>query len=104
MAVNPLNLPIGPAGAGQTSGVSSAAGTGPAGQPGDFSKVLMDSIGEVNRLQSEAADATRRFAAGQTNVAEVMLAVQKADIAYSMLMEIKNKLMDAYQEIQQMRI
>jgi flagellar hook-basal body complex protein FliE len=100
MAINPLNLPIGPAGPGNVGGAAQAGQAG----GGDFSKVLMDSISEVNRLQSEAADATRRFATGQTNVAEVMLAVQKADVAYSMLMEIKNKLMDAYQEIQQMRI
>ena len=102
MAVNPLIQAIGPAATRPAGGVQSSQ---PAGQGGDFSKVLMDSINEVNRLQAEAADATNRFATGQaTNVAEVMLAVQKADIAYSMLMEIKNKLMDAYQEIQQMRV
>ena len=90
------------------SAAASAPSTAPAGETaggGDFAKTLMDSIGEVNRLQAEAADATQRLAAGSTtNVAEVMLAVQRADVAYSMLMEIKNKLMDAYAEIQQMRI
>jgi flagellar hook-basal body complex protein FliE len=106
MAIIPLNNLVNPL-ATQAAGPSSAASgaSGAAGGSGDFSKVLMDSIGEVNRLQSEAADATQKFATGQaTNVAEVMVAVQKADVAYSMLMEIKNKLMEAYQEIQQMRV
>ena len=98
--INPLPNSIAPVGPRSVQGGGAAGGS-----DGDFSKVLMDSINEVNRLQSEAADATNRLATGQsTNVAEVMVAVQKADIAFSMLMEIKNKLMDAYQEIQQMRI
>jgi flagellar hook-basal body complex protein FliE len=107
MAINPLNNPINTLGTqvGGASATQSSGVAGAAGGSGDFSKVLMDSIGEVNRLQSEASDATQKFATGQsTNVAEVMVAVQKADIAYSTLMEIKNKLMDAYNEIQQMRV
>ena len=103
MAINPLNnalTGVGPKLIGPTplGGADKSGGQ-------DFSKVLMDSINEVNRLQAEATDATQRFATGQTtNVGEVMVAVQKADVAYSMLMEIKNKLMDAYQEVQQMRL
>lgn len=103
MALNPLSNQVGLIAPKQLTQLPGAAPA--AGESGDFSKVLMDSINEVNRLQSEAADATSRFATGQTtNMAEVMVAVQKADVAYSMLMEIKNKLMDAYQELQQMRI
>lgn len=102
MTLNPLNNAIGTV---TTRTVSAPGQAGSAAGSGDFSKMLMDSINEVNRLQTEAADATQKFTTGQTtNVAEVMVAVQKADVAYSMLMEIKNKLMDAYQEIQAMRI
>ncbi|MCG3180677.1 MAG: Flagellar hook-basal body complex protein FliE [Phycisphaerae bacterium] len=101
MAVNPLNNPIQSVGAGQAAAARAVDGKG----DGSFSKVLMDSINEVNRLQSEAADATNKLATGQTtNVAEVMVAVQKADVAFDMLMQIRNKLMDAYQEVQQMRL
>jgi flagellar hook-basal body complex protein FliE len=100
MAIDPLNLPIPPIGPNKAGSVD-----GPGGGKGDFSKVLMDSINEVNRLQNEAADATQKLATGKTtNVAEVMVAVQKAVVAFDMLMEIRNKLMDAYQEIQQMRL
>jgi flagellar hook-basal body complex protein FliE len=101
MAVNPLNNPVGPIAPARTGSAQPAGGK----SDGSFSKVLMDQINEVNRLQAEAADATDRLATGQTtNIAEVMVAVQKADVAFDMLMEIRNKLMDAYQEVQQMRL
>lgn len=71
----------------------------------DFKSVLMDSLGEVNRLQTEADQGVQRLITGETdNVAEVMAAVNKAGIAFDLLMEIRNKLNDAYQEIQQMRV
>ena len=77
----------------------------PAPMPGgDFKAVLLSSLGEVNKLQNEADLGVQRLITGQTdNVAEVMAAVNKAGIAFDLLMEIRNKLNDAYQEIQQMR-
>ena len=70
-----------------------------------FHDMLMDSLSEVNRLQQEATQGVEKFATGETqNVAEVLTAVRKADVAFSMLMEMRNKLVDAYQELQQMRI
>jgi flagellar hook-basal body complex protein FliE len=75
------------------------------GPGGDFKSVLLNSLGEVNRLQTEADLGVQRLITGQTdNVAEVMAAVNKAGIAFDLLMEIRNKLNDAYQEIQQMRV
>jgi len=89
-------LPIDPAGSQRVDG--SAKG-------GDFKSVLLDSLGEVNRLQTEADQGVQRLITGETdNVAEVMAAVNKAGIAFDLLMEIRNKLNDAYQEIQQMRV
>lgn len=70
-----------------------------------FQEVMLDSLNEVNRLQQEAADGVQALLTGQSdNVAEVFSAVRKADVAFSMLMEMRNKLVDAYQELQQMRI
>ena len=75
------------------------------GKGGDFKSVLLNSLGEVNRLQTEADQGVQRLITGETdNVAEVMAAVNKAGIAFDLLMEIRNKLNDAYQEIQQMRV
>ena len=71
----------------------------------DFRTVLLESLEQVNRLQQEADAQAARLATGETdNVAEVFSAVRKAEVAFGLLMEIRNKLMDAYQEIQQMRL
>ena len=97
------NLPIGPQ---QTGGPGQPAG--PAKVPGQgqsFKDMLVRSLEEVNRLQEDANVAFERLATGQTqNVTEVLSAVQKADLAFKTLMQIRNKLIDAYDEIRQMRI
>ena len=76
------------------------------GTPGQrFSEVLKESIAEVNRMQDDADQAINALATGKTdNVAEVMTAVQKAELAFSTLLQIRNKLLDAYNEIRQMRM
>ncbi len=84
-------------------------GTGAAGAAGadggEFKKVLMDSLQQVNQLQQEAdAKVQDLVTGGSDNVVEVFSAVRKADVAFSLLMEIRNKMLDAYQEIQQMRL
>lgn len=83
---------------------ASVSGTGVA-KGKDFRSVLLDSLEEVNRLQREADEGVQKLLTGETdNVAEVLAAVNKAGIAFDLLMEIRNKLMDSYREIQQMRI
>ena len=69
-----------------------------------FKEVLLDSLEKVNSLQREADAKVEGLVRGDTqNVAEVFSAVRKAEVAFGLLMEIRNKLTDAYQEIQQIR-
>ncbi|MBN1510836.1 MAG: flagellar hook-basal body complex protein FliE [Phycisphaerae bacterium] len=89
-------LPVQPAGS--TPAVGVAGGKG-------FRQVLMDNLNEVNRLQQEADQKVQALYRGDTNnVAEVFAAVNKAGVAFDLLMEIRNKMVEAYQEIQQMRV
>ncbi|MDM8004991.1 MAG: flagellar hook-basal body complex protein FliE [Phycisphaerae bacterium] len=75
-----------------------------AGGP-SFREVLLNSLEQVNRLQQEANEGVEKLMTGQTdNLAAVFTAVRKSDVAFSMLMEMRNKLIDAYREIQQMRV
>lgn len=70
-----------------------------------FQAVLKDSFDEVNRLQDDADKAINALSTGQTdNMADVMTAVQKADLAFKTLLQIRNKLLDAYNEVNAMRI
>ena len=94
------NLPA-VGGAGKAIAPATGGAVGPAGSFGD---VLRSSIDEVNRLQADADKAINALATGRTdNVAEVMTAVQKADLAFKTLLQIRNKLMDAYNEVRQLR-
>jgi flagellar hook-basal body complex protein FliE len=71
----------------------------------DFRSILLESLNEVNRLQDEADQGVQRLLTGETNnVAEVITAVNKSGVAFDLLMEVRNKLADAYREIQQMRV
>lgn len=96
---NPNITQIGPAGkTGQAAETTK-------GESPEFGKILKDSIAEVNRLQADADKAIEALSTGKTdNVAEVMTAVQKADLAFKTLLQIRNKLLDAYNEVRQMRM
>jgi flagellar hook-basal body complex protein FliE len=71
----------------------------------DFKDYLLQSLEKVNQLQTEADAGVQKLMTGQTdNVAEVFTATRKAGIAFDLLMEIRNKLMEAYTELRQMRV
>ena len=81
------------------------AGVGKPQQGQSFKEMLVKNLEEVNRLQNDADVAFERLATGKTqNVTEVLSAVQKADLAFKTLMQIRNKLVAAYDEIRNMRI
>jgi flagellar hook-basal body complex protein FliE len=69
-----------------------------------FKEILKDSIDGVNRLQAEADRVLEKFTQGQASQDEVMIAFKKSQIAFESLLQIRNKLVDAFQEIQRLRI
>lgn len=104
---DPLGL-IGRVGAnhGVTPGTP-ASGPAPAPAPGapSFKDVLMDNIRQVNDLQAQATTAMEELAAGRRNDVEgVLLATQKADTAFKLLLAVRNKVQAAYEEVKQMRV
>jgi flagellar hook-basal body complex protein FliE len=78
---------------------------GGGGEAGSFKDLLIDSIQQVNAVQLEADSGVEAlFTGGDVNPAEVLTAVQKADLAFRLTMQMRNKLMDVYHEIQDIRI
>ena len=82
--------------------------TAPAGPEGvegkSFSSYLEEKIGEVDRLQQSADQAIQDMAAGREgDINKVVNAVEKANLAFQMMLQIRNKLVDAYQEIMRIR-
>jgi len=65
-----------------------------------FTDALKSSIDEVAKLQQDASKAVENLASGRTeDVAGVMTAMEKSDVAFKTLLAIRSKLMDAYEEI-----
>ena len=78
---------------------SSAEGSAP------FKNFLLDSIGQVNSMQQDADRAVEKLVTGgDVNPAEVLTAVQKADIAFRLMMQVRNKMVQAYKEIESIRV
>ena len=82
------------------------AGPSPVGEGGvSFADTLAKSIEEVNHLQKEADQAIEKLASGESqNIHGTMLAVNKADVAFRMTMQVRNKIVEAYQEVMRMQV
>ncbi|WP_018861313.1 MULTISPECIES: flagellar hook-basal body complex protein FliE [unclassified Thioalkalivibrio] len=92
----------------QNSGVE---GTNPTQQPSqvggaDFQNVLRDSLRGVNQVQQDASDLQTRFELGDENVSlpQVMVAMNKSSIAFEATNQVRNRLLNAYQEIMRMQV
>ncbi|HKD37823.1 MAG TPA: flagellar hook-basal body complex protein FliE [Pirellulales bacterium] len=70
-----------------------------------FKNMLLDSIKQVSTMQQDADHAVENlFTGGNVDPAEVLTAVQKADLAFRMMMQVRNKLVAAVQEIKGIQI
>ena len=63
-----------------------------------------DSIDEVNRLQEQADQAIESLSKGETkDIAQTMIAVEKANVSFQLMTQVRNRLIEAYQEIMRMQ-
>jgi flagellar hook-basal body complex protein FliE len=92
-------------GAGPSQGPSaSSIGSDSKGGP-SFADTLADSLDKVNSLQKDADVAIQDFVAGDTrNIHETMIAVGKADLAFRLTMQVRNKIVEAYQEVMRTQV
>ena len=93
---------ISPVGAGPIAPMPEAKTASAAGKA--FKDLLQDSIDRVNRLQVEADRTLERLHGGQATGEELLVATRKAQIAFESLMQIRDKLVGAFEEIQRMRV
>ena len=85
-------------------GVAKGAQANAAGGP-SFKETLQSFLKDVNEMQAKADQSIQRMAAGEiTDVHQVMASVQEANVSFNMMMEIRNKVVDAYNEILRLRL
>ena len=73
---------------------------------GSFADMLKSSIDQVNETQQQAGEMKRAFELGEgdMNLAEVMVAVQKSSVSFEAMVQVRNKLIDAYKDVMNMPI
>jgi flagellar hook-basal body complex protein FliE len=80
-------------------------GKDPGKSQGAFGDVLKQAVTEINQLQNNADKAITRVQLGQSgNIHEAMIALEKADISFRAMMQVRNKILEAYQEIMRMQV
>jgi flagellar hook-basal body complex protein FliE len=90
--------------------VPASTGTGTDAVVGDkrvrsFEDTLKGFLGDVNTMQNEADASIEKFAAGEVkDVHQVMAAVSEARTSFNLMLEIRNKTLDAYQELMRMQV
>lgn len=95
-----IQAPVAPEIPGAGAGGDAAAGTGKG-----FGDMLKDSMDKVNELQLEADRAAKELVAGRNkNIHETMLIMEKADMSFRLMMQVRNKVIDAYREIMRMQV
>lgn len=93
-------VPLGP-----TQPLAGERAAAPGAAPPSFKDFLLEALDHVNSMQQNADVAVEQLMTGEdVNPAEVLTAVQKADLSFRMMMQIRNKLMQAYQEVKDIRI
>lgn len=97
--------PIGPGQVGSARGATPQTASAPAAEGGDFTQSLRQQLERVNRVQTDAERQVESLLTGESqDITGVFTAARKAQVAFSLLMEIRNKLVDAYVELRQMRV
>jgi flagellar hook-basal body complex protein FliE len=89
-----------------TGGAAKPAETAAAAGGADFAQVLKNSIDQVNSAQKQATQMAENLAAGNSdqNLHEVMVALQTASISFQEMVQVRNRLATAYQEVMNMQV
>lgn len=70
-----------------------------------FASVLKDSISEVNRLQQKAdASISALATTGEASLHETMIAMEEASVSFKLMMQVRNKIVEAYQEVMRIQV
>ena len=93
------------------SAISSISGLGPlqplaqAGKPGEFQSVLEGTIQKLESVNNDATDAVQKFLTGENEeLHTTVLAAQRAEITFDLGLQVRNKVVSAYQEIMRMQM
>lgn len=74
-------------------------------QGGEFMETLKTAMGEVNKLHAEADKAVNELSTGEnTDIHNTMIALEKAEVSFQIMMQVRNKIISAYETIMRMNV
>ncbi len=71
--------------------------------PGGFDEVMSEAIGKISQVQNDAEAAVKELSSGG-DVTQALISMQKADMSFNLMVEVRNKLLSAYDEIMKMQV
>ena len=83
---------------------TSTAKEGAAAGGGGFGNFLKDAIDQVNNLEKSSSGELEKFLDEKTDLHSVMIALEKADLSFQTMMQVRNKIVSAYQEIMKSQV
>jgi flagellar hook-basal body complex protein FliE len=105
MVINGINSGAGMSKVFPANGTNGANGTKPAVQPGKSGNFFEELVGKVSDLQAQADGKIKNMVTGDSKeLHEVMMAVEKANISFQFLTQVRNKALEAYQDIMKMQV
>jgi flagellar hook-basal body complex protein FliE len=88
-----------------TDTAAQAVSTTQGGSGASFSNLLGNFVGEVNAQQAAAGDAITGLMSGKNvSLHQTMISMEEANVSFQMMVEVRNKLLDSYQELMRMQI
>jgi len=92
-------------GLGNLPNIARPDAAGSAAPQGQFASLVKQYVDHTNVQQQEASKAAVDLATGKSqNVSDTMLALQKADVSFQLMLSVRNKLVDAYREVMRMQV
>lgn len=89
-----------------TSNSAAGAQENPAAGGVDFAAVLKEAVSQVSESQQSATEMAKAFGQGvsDANLHEVMASLQKANLSFQTMVQVRNKLVDAYRDVMNMQV
>jgi flagellar hook-basal body complex protein FliE len=99
------NMPNPISAIGSVPGLDAIRPLGQAGKPGEFQALLEGTIDKLQSIHNDAADAVQKFLSGENEeLHTAVLTAEKAEIAFDLGLQVRNKVVQAYQEIMRMQM
>lgn len=88
----------------QAVGVDSKISSQAVGDGKSFGDVLKESINKVDSIQKEADHAVQEMVSGSGDIHNAMIALEQANISFQMMMQVRNKIVSAYEEVMRTQV